>query len=95
MEYIKVFYEIEDDIDYNCLSPCLDEENKSTMCGSYKCTRKCKNCLDSGEIMKLDLKTNSLNFYAGWIICAKCYNEYTCQMKLKRFFYKIKLLIKH
>lgn len=95
MNFEKVFYEIEDDIDYNCLSPCIDKENKTTRCGSYKCTHECKNCLDSGKMIKFDLKTNTLDFNAGWIICAKCYNKYTWQMKLKRLLYKIKILFKN
>lgn len=52
MKYIKIFYQIDNEIDYNCLNDCpFGEEPK---CGSVSCS-ECKHCFGSKSIAVWDL----------------------------------------
>jgi hypothetical protein len=100
MKLIKLFYRIEDDIDYICLDQCPFEIkskfNKDSImyCGSVGC-QECKHCLKSGEenIWTLS-EEKGLVFNQGYVICQRCYSEYTLKMKLMRISHKLKLLFR-
>jgi len=89
MKYIKLFYKIEDDIDYNCLDKCpFDIEGR--MCGSYAC-HKCEHCIGSGEMSVWNISVSKgVNFNQGYVICKKAYNTYTLKMRVMKFFHKLK-----
>lgn len=89
MNYIKLLYRIEDDIDYNCLDKC--PFGKTPMCGSTSCV-ECKHCIGSGEMPIWDLsKQKGVNFSQGYVICSHAYKTKTFKMRLMRVVHLIKL----
>lgn len=89
--FIKIFFRVEDDIDFNCLDKCPFGENKK--CGSFACV-KCKHCIGSGKMHVWDLsKERGLAFNQGYIICSRVYEKFTFKMKVMRIMHLIKLKI--
>lgn len=97
MRLIKIFYRIEDDIDYNCLDKCpFGQESKLTgniiYCGSTACI-ECKNCIKSSDMPVWNISVErGLNFRQGYVICKKCYTKPSLKMILMGFIHKTKML---
>lgn len=89
MKIIKLFYRIEDDIDYNCLDKCPFK--KKPMCGSYACL-KCKHCIGSGEVSVWHLgREKGVQFHQGYVCYNLSYMRKTFKMRLMRIVHLIKL----
>ena len=91
MKLIKIFYYIEDDIDYNCLNNCPFGELKK--CGSVSCSN-CKHCFGNKSIAVWDLSKKILNMNQGYIYCDQSYEKITLKIKIRKLIYRVKRIFK-
>lgn len=89
---VKIFYRVDNHIDFNCLDKCPFGEKP--MCGSSACV-SCKNCIGHGKMNVWTLeKPKGMVFGQGYIICNKVYEKPNLEMRLMRLIHVIKLKIK-
>ena len=94
MKPVKMYYDVECNVDFNCVNKCPFE--KSFYVGSVACRNNCKCCVGSGsDLIWLLSEERSyvMNGGRGWVYCSKTFNAPPFSYKVRRFFYVLKICL--